>query len=140
MLQLDSKEIKTKLQPTPKAFNDEIEILLPKVSKTRIDTAKEWLVQSIRDLQMDVNNVAEFVVQCQHHAKITDKFQTVRDKVDLYSSVYQVVEANGMQKIKKEDEQNLKEAKNQINTLSQIVQNVEQSMETANEKFKKQLE
>lgn len=42
-----------------------------------------------------------------------------------------------MQKIKKEDEQNLKEAKNQINTLSQIVQNVEQSMETANEKFKK---
>jgi len=51
-----------------------------------------------------------------------------------------VVEANGMQKLKKEDEQNLKEAKNQINTLSQIVQNVEQSMETANEKFKKQLE
>ena len=45
-----------------------------------------------------------------------------------------------MQKIKKEDEQNLKEAKNMINTLSQIVQNVEQSMETANEKFKKQLE
>lgn len=74
---------------------------------------------------MDVNNVAEFVVQCQHHAKITDKFQTVRDRVDLYSQVYQVVEANGMQKIKKEDEQNLKEAKNQINQLSQIVQNVE---------------
>jgi hypothetical protein len=53
---------------------------------------------------MDVNNVAEFVIQCQHHAKITDKFQTVIDKVDLYSQVYQVVEANGMQKLKKEDE------------------------------------
>jgi len=96
MLQLDSKEIKTKLQPTPKQFNDEIEILLPRVSKGRVDDAKEWLVQSIRDLQMDVNNVAEFVIQCQHHAKITDKFQTVRDKVDLYSEIYRVVEANGL--------------------------------------------
>lgn len=114
MLQLDSKEIKTKLQPTPKEFNDNIEILLPKTSKGRIDVTKEWLQQSIRDLQMDVNNVAEFVIQCKHHANITDKFQVIRDKVDLYSQVYLTVEANGMQKIKKEDEQNLKEAKNMI--------------------------
>ena len=67
---------------------------------------------------MDVTNVAEFVIQCQHHAKITDRFQVVRDKIDLYSQIYQVVEANGLLKPKKEDEQNLKEAKSQINTLS----------------------
>lgn len=96
MLQLDSKEIKTRLQPTPKQFNDDIEILLPKVNRSRITEAKEWLVKSIRDLQMDVTNVAEFVIQCQHHAKITDRFQTVRDKIDLYSSIYQIVEANGV--------------------------------------------
>lgn len=140
MLQLDSKEIKTRLQPTPKEFNDQIELLLPKVNKSRIDEAKVWLTQSIRDLQMPVNNVSQFVIQCKFHAKITDRFQTVRDKVDLYSNVYQVVEANGMLKMKKEDEQNLKDTKNAINNLSQIVQTVEQQMETANEKFKKQLE
>ena len=54
----------------------------------------------------------------QFHAKITDKFQNCRDKIDLYSQVYQVVEANGLLKPKKEDEQNLKEAKNQINQLT----------------------
>lgn len=45
-----------------------------------------------------------------------------------------------MLKIKKEDEQNLKDTKKLIGELSQIVASVEQSMETANEKFKKQLE
>ena len=64
MLQLDSKAIKTRLQPTPKAFNDEIELLLPKINRERIDELKIWLTQSIRELQMDVKNVAEFVVQC----------------------------------------------------------------------------
>ena len=49
----------------------------------------------------------------------------MRDKIDLYSQIYQVVEANGLSKIKKEDDVNLREAKTQINTLSQIVQNVE---------------
>jgi hypothetical protein len=32
------------------------------VARGRVDNAKEWLQQSIRDLQMDVNNVAEFVI------------------------------------------------------------------------------
>jgi hypothetical protein len=42
-----------------------------------------------------------------------------------------------MLKTKKEDEQNLKDTKKLIMELSAIVQSVEQSMETANEKFKK---
>ena len=140
MLQLDSKEIKTKLQPTPKEFNDKIEAMLPRITRERIDVNKIWLAQSIRELSMNVENVADFVIQCQFLGKISDRFQTVRDKVDLYDQINQKVEQNGILKPKKEDEQNLKEAKNQIQQLAQIVQGVEQSMETANEKFKRQLE
>jgi len=63
LLQLDSKAIKTKLQPTPKEFNDRIEVLVPHVNKERTDVAKEWLQESINLLREPVNNVEEFVVQ-----------------------------------------------------------------------------
>jgi hypothetical protein len=86
MLQLDSKEIKTKLQPSPKEFNDRIELLLPSVTTGRIDELKIWLAQSIRELSMNVENVADFVIQTQFLQKISDKFQNVRDKIDLYTS------------------------------------------------------
>lgn len=63
LLQLDSKAIKTKLQPTPKEFNDRIEVLVPAINKDRTDVAKEWLQESINLLREPVNNVEEFVVQ-----------------------------------------------------------------------------
>lgn len=63
LLQLDSKVIKTRLQPTPKEFNDKIEILVPTVNKKRTDECKEWLAKSISDLKLPVENVEEFVVQ-----------------------------------------------------------------------------
>lgn len=66
LLQLDSKVIKNKLQPTPKEFNDKIEVLVPKVNKHRADQAKEWLHDSIMLLRKEVNNVEEFVVQQGH--------------------------------------------------------------------------
>jgi len=53
---------------------------------------------------MSVENVADFVIQTQFLQKISDKFQNVRDKIDLYTSIYQVVEANGLLKPKKEDQ------------------------------------
>jgi hypothetical protein len=63
LLQLDSKAIKQKLQPTPKEFNDKIEHLVPEVTKERTNDAKEWLQDSITELRRPVANVEEFVVQ-----------------------------------------------------------------------------
>lgn len=83
LLQLDSKAIKQKLQPTPKEFNDRIEKLVPEVNKKRTDDAKEWLAQSIQDLRMPCNNVEEFVVQQGFLTAIDNRFQFVRDKIDL---------------------------------------------------------
>jgi hypothetical protein len=59
---LDSKAIKTKLQPTPKAFNDQIEKLVPDVIKKRTDESKVWLHESITILRDPVDNVEEFVI------------------------------------------------------------------------------
>ena len=61
-MQLDSKAIKSELQPTPKGFLDRIEKLVPEVTKKRTDIAKEWLSESINVLRTDVSNVEEFVV------------------------------------------------------------------------------
>ena len=83
LLQLDSKVIKNKLQPTPKEFNDKIEILVPEVNKERTNAAKDWLNQSITDLRKPVANVEEFVVQQGCLTVIDNKFQFIRDKVDL---------------------------------------------------------
>lgn len=58
------------------------------------------------------------MVQIKFLTNIQEKFQSYRDKVDLYSQVYQVVEANGILKIKKEDEQNLKDTKKLIQELN----------------------
>jgi hypothetical protein len=63
LLQLDSKVIKNRLQPTPKEFNDKIELLVPAINKKRTEECKDWLAQSITDLKRPVENVEEFVVQ-----------------------------------------------------------------------------
>lgn len=70
--------------------------MLPRVTRERIDVNKIWLAQSIRELSMNVENVADFVIQCQFLGKISDKFQTVRDKIDLYDQINQKVEQNGI--------------------------------------------
>lgn len=61
LLQLDSKAIKTRLQPTPKEFNDKIETMVPDVNKDRTNAAKDWLNESIQNLRRPANDVAEFV-------------------------------------------------------------------------------
>ena len=78
--------------------------MLPAENKVRIEQSRQWLAQSLKDLSQNVTNVAEFVVQTKVLANIQEKFQGYRDRVDLYSQVYLVVEANGLLKTKKEDE------------------------------------
>ena len=57
---------------------------MPRVNKQRTDEVKVWLSQSIRDLQLPVNDVSDFVKQKQDHERISEKFGAMRDKIDLY--------------------------------------------------------
>ena len=139
LLQLDSKEIKKKLQPTPKAFNDQIEKLVPDVTKQRTDKNKQWLQESIAILREPVENVEEFVVQQGHLTVIDNRFQFVRDKVDLLGQFYAVLSDLSLNKPKKEDLANHTEAITQITALNQLVSNLQQAQESQSEKFKKSL-
>ena len=74
LLHLDSQTIKNKLAPTPKALQDDIEKLVPAVTKERTLSVLEWLQQSIRDLQRPVQDVSDFVLQIQDFTRINEQF------------------------------------------------------------------
>jgi hypothetical protein len=139
LIQLDSNQIKKTLQPTPRAIQDAVEELVPLTNKDRINNVKEWLKESIKDLQKNVGDVSDFVQQKQDHERINERFQTQRDKIDLYGQYYGVLDDLGFQKLKKEDKTNLTEAEQMIKKLTDIVANVESKQEQENERFKKDL-
>ena len=63
LLQLDSKKIKTDLAPTPKHLQDEVESLVPKVTRDRTEEVLGWLRDSFRELNKSVDDVSQFVCQ-----------------------------------------------------------------------------
>lgn len=65
-----------------------------------------------------MNNVEEFVVQQGHLTAIDNRFQFVRDKVDLYGQFYAVLQELALNKPRKEDLNNHNEANLQISTLN----------------------
>lgn len=79
LLHLDSQLIKNKLAPTPKALQDEVEKLVPKVTRERTQLVLDWLQQSIRDLQRPVKDVSDFVEQIKDFNRINELFQAKRD-------------------------------------------------------------
>lgn len=70
LLHLDSKKIKQDLAPTPRALQDEVEKLVPRITKDRTILVLDWLTQSIRDLQRPVNDVSDFVIQLMDFGRI----------------------------------------------------------------------
>jgi len=139
LLHLDSKKIKADLAPTPKHLQDDVEKLVPRVTKERTMLVLEWLTQSIRDLQRPVNDVSDFVLQIQDFNRINEQFQAKRDQIDLFGQFHGVLAAAAI-KIKKEDENAIKDAEKEISRLSQILANVESKQESETERFKKELE
>jgi hypothetical protein len=61
LLQLQSKEIKALLLPTPKQIIEHIEKRIPAVNKDRLKACNEWLKSSLDMVKKPVGNVEEFV-------------------------------------------------------------------------------
>lgn len=97
---------------------------MPKVTKDRTLVVLEWLTQSIHDLQRPVNDVSDFVLQLQDFNRISEKFQSKRDQIDLFDQFHGVLSNSGF-KLKKEDENAIKDAAKEISRLNQILANVE---------------
>jgi len=127
------------LLPTPKDLQESIEKLVPERTKIRTLEVSEWLSQSIRELQKPVNDVSDFVEQSKNYNRINELFNPMREKIDLYGQFLNVISNVGSIKIKKEDENAIKDAEKEISRLAQIIAQVESSQESQSERFKKDL-
>lgn len=79
LLHLDSIKIKSDLAPTPKHLQDEVEKLVPRVTKERTMLVLEWLTQSIREMQRPVADVSDFVLKKKDFDRISIDVQPKRD-------------------------------------------------------------
>ena len=112
---------------------------MPEVTKQRTILVLEWLTQSIRDMARNVADVSDFVLKKKDFDRISEAFQPKRDQIDLYGQFFGVL-ANIGYKIRKEDENHLKDAGKQISNLAARLAEVEQKMDAEMETHKKNLD
>lgn len=79
LFHLDSQKIKSDLAPTPKQLQDEVEKLVPTITKQRTLLVLEWLNTSIREMQRHVTDVSDFVLKKIDFERIGADFQPKRD-------------------------------------------------------------
>mmetsp|Transcript_20672 Transcript_20672/g.31581 ORF Transcript_20672/g.31581 Transcript_20672/m.31581 type:complete len:222 (+) Transcript_20672:321-986(+) len=141
LIQLDSKNVRDKIQPTAKERIATIERKIPEVIRYRNIKAKEWLSARIKQLdKQSLSTVQDYVDQTQHYQETVDEFQTYRDNVDMYGQLYNVFADTEFQlKVKKEDKDSYNESLQYISKLANIIQTVESQQEGNKEKFKKDL-
>jgi 4-hydroxyphenylpyruvate dioxygenase-like putative hemolysin len=70
--------------------------------------ARAWIENSSRALKKPVNSVEDFVEQVNALQKINQYYQDFRDKVDLYSSNYQILAKEDLN-VDKNDKDNFKQ-------------------------------
>jgi len=108
--------------------------------KERNADAQAWLKQQIRNLNLPVSGVEEFVQQDEFYKFTNDRFQDVRDRVDMFGQIYNKLKDFNMKWPKiKEDTDAFTESLASISNLSQLIQNVESTQEGNKELFKKTL-
>ena len=81
---MDSQKIKSDLAPTPKQLQDEVEKLIPSVTKERTMIVLEWLQASHREMSRHVADVSDFVLKKKDYDRIQADIQPKRDQIDLY--------------------------------------------------------
>ena len=90
-------------------------------------------------MQRNVADVSDFVLKKKDFDRISESFQPKRDQIDLYEQFFGVLSNIGY-KIRKEDENLLKDAGKQISNLAAKLAEVEQKMDAEMETHKKNLD
>lgn len=75
LIQLDSKSSRSKIQPTPKKYIQQLETFIPEVIRDRNEHSKKWLDKQIRDLSKPDTGVEDFVEQNAFYTYANDNFQ-----------------------------------------------------------------
>jgi hypothetical protein len=108
------------------------------VVRKRNDDMKKWLETRIKELEINIHTVEDFVEQQSYYNFTNEHFQNVRDNIDMYSQTYNVMNEYTMT-VKKEDTESLKESVVAITKLNGLIQKIETEQEGNKEKFKKEL-
>jgi len=99
---------------------------VPDVIKKRTDDCRRWLSASLKSLGKTTPSVEDFVEQSNSLNKVSDLFQDIRDKVDLYGMYYNIFTEYGIG-FKKEDRDSHNDAVTDISKLNLLISQVEQS-------------
>jgi hypothetical protein len=129
LLKLDNEEARNFLIPQPKHCLLQLEKIVPDVIKKRTEECRRWLTLSLKALGKTTGNVEDFVEQSNSLNRVTDQFQDVRDRVDLYGMYYNIF-TEYMINFKKEDRDSHNEAVTDISKLSTLISQVESSQST----------
>jgi len=117
LINLNCENVRSKIQSTPKDRIAQLEKDIPDVIKKRNDESKKWLETQIRNLEKQIFTVEDFVEQQSFYNYASDNFQGVRDRVDMYSQIYNVLSEFQL-KVKKEDKDSFTESTTAISKLS----------------------
>jgi len=135
---LNCEAVRSKIQSTPKDYINKLEKEIPDVIRVRNDASKKWLEHRIKELEISIHNVEDFVQQQTYYNFTNEHFQDQRDNIVMYEQTYGVMNDFTM-KVKKEDSESLKESQLNVNKLNGLIQKIETEQENNKEKFKKEL-
>lgn len=120
LVSLNCESVRSKIQSTPKDYINQLEKEIPDVIRQRNDESKKWLETRIKELEINIHTVEDFVEQQSYYNFTNEHFQNVRDNIDMYTQTYNVMNEFTM-KVKKEDSESLKESVVAITKLNGLI-------------------
>ena len=139
ILKIDCSATRKALLPSPVVATRKIEELANVAMRTRLQEVRGWIAASRNELQIKVESVEDYVRQKNSWNKIADVFQSMKDRVDIYGSIYNIMTDFSMQ-VRKDDRNFHTETLQELMQLNQIIGNVSDQQELNMDTFKRKLQ
>ncbi len=139
ILKIDCSAGRKALLPSPVVATRKIEELATVAMRSRLEEVRAWITQSRNELQIKVLSVEDYVRQKNSWNRIADAYQGMKDRVDVYGNVYNIMTDFSMQ-VKKDDRNFHTETLQEMMQLNQIIANVSDQQELNLDTFKKKLQ
>ncbi len=139
MLKIDCSDTRKALLPSPVVATRKIEELAGVVVRARLEEVRGWIAGSRTELQRKVESVEDYVRQKTSWDRITGVFQAMKDRVDLYGNIYNIM-GDFLMRVKKDDRTYHTETLQEMMQLSQLIGNVSDQQELSMDTFKRKLQ
>ena len=139
VLRIDCSAARKLLLPSPVVATRKIEGLAGVAMRGRLAEVRGWIAEARGQLQIKVEAVEDYVRQKNSWNKITSVYQEMKDRVDLYGNIYNILGDFGMQ-VRKDDRGFHTETLQEMMQLNQLVGNVSDQQEITMDTFKRKLQ